>query len=125
MNRAEFEQRLREDPEFRERLNNLEQQSTRVQELTDQADLARKAMFEQLVSLGQEGVPLSSLARVVGVTPQRVSAVMKEALVRMKAADLEKMAKAGAVASEENWDQVRQGLQRVEEEAGDEARTGR
>jgi hypothetical protein len=78
MNRAEFEKRLREDPEFRERLDKLQERARYVQQIAEELTSARKGMFDAILELSWEDVPLSSLARIVELTPQRVNAIVRE-----------------------------------------------
>ena len=84
MNRAEFEKRLLEDPAFRDALGEVEMLANELQELREAWVIGQELLQRRVFQLGLEGVPLSSLARLIGVTPQRVNAIVRDLEKRLR-----------------------------------------
>lgn len=84
MNRAEFEKRLLEDPALRNALAEVEMLANQLQELREAWVVGQELLQRRVFQLGLEGVPLSSLARLIGVTPQRVNAIVRDLEKRLR-----------------------------------------
>jgi hypothetical protein len=79
MDRTEFEARLLRDPELRQRMEKLEQVAERVRQLQRDLFVWRQVMQYGIGDLASEGVPLAILAHLVGLSPQRMNSIVKEA----------------------------------------------
>jgi hypothetical protein len=78
MNRAEFESRMLRDPELRQKMEALEELAHKVGDLEVQLQMGRMMMQAEILSLGKEGVPRAALARLVGLSPQRINSIVHE-----------------------------------------------
>jgi hypothetical protein len=84
MNRRDFESRMLRDPELRQKMEDLEELAHKVRDLEVQLQMGRMMMQSEILSLGKEGVPLAALARLVGLTPQRINAIVQQAKSRLE-----------------------------------------
>ncbi len=77
MRREEFEARLLHDAELRQDLDQLRELGNLVCDLQERLNAERTDMHNRLLRLSRsEGVPNATLARLIRLTPQRVSQLL-------------------------------------------------
>jgi hypothetical protein len=113
MGRADLERMLLEDEEFRTFLANLREAARTQAEFEAGLDKARRKLHSLIRDLVEKyGIPKAFIARQVGLSPQRINSILKEAAV--------------AVSDEELTAHVKGMHTKLQtKEAGVEARTGR
>jgi len=79
VSRADFERQLLEDADLRRQLGELEDRVSTARQLRESSRRAWASLKTEMRSLSIEGVPNSTLARLVGVSPQRVNSMIHEA----------------------------------------------
>jgi len=79
MDRTEFETRLLRDPELRLKMEELQTAGETVRDLQERLAIARETMQNMILALDLEGAPLAVLARLVGLSPQRMNSIVREA----------------------------------------------
>jgi hypothetical protein len=77
MNRAELEDRLLRDPLLRKNMESVENAAKRLRRAQEEVLVMGALRDSGAAYLANEGVPLATIARLVGVTPQRLGVIVR------------------------------------------------